>query len=524
MEKVKSWLKLQPANPSNINITEALDYEGNAVKNRIWYRGDGYELQQLYGQINLGGARQSFWAATPSPGMEINKIHTGLPALIVDTLTTVTLSSLNDVEIKNLEDQKIWDEINKENKFKKRLERAVKETLYIGDGAFKVSFDKDLSKYSIIEYFPGDRIEYTIKRGRVTEVIFKTVYRKEARDYVLKEYYGYGYIRYKLFYDGKEVPVDGLEETKGLVDVAFSTYSETEEGPENGEYMLAVPIMFFESGRWEGRGQSIYDRKVEAFDALDEAWSQWMDALRAGRSKEYIPECLIPRDPETGALIKQNAFDNRFIETESDIHEGAKNQIELIQPAIPHESYLATYTTALDMCLQGIISPSTLGIDMKKLDNADAQREKEKATLYSRDAIVNALTEDLATLVSVAVRAYKEFTGAKNDEPEVTVTFGEYANPSFEAQVETVGKGRAQGIISIEASVDTLYGDTKEEDWKKEEVARLKAEQGIVEMEEPAVNKDAIDFGKEKPDEGESGEKSIPDEPGKVSGAPEDSK
>ena len=53
MEKVKSWLKLQPANPSNINITEALDYEGNAVKNRIWYRGDGYELHQLYGQINL---------------------------------------------------------------------------------------------------------------------------------------------------------------------------------------------------------------------------------------------------------------------------------------------------------------------------------------------------------------------------------------------------------------------------------------------------------------------------------------
>ena len=116
--------------------------------------------------------------------MEINKIHTGLPALIVDTLTTVTLSSLNDVEIKNLEDQKIWDEINKENKFKKRLERAVKETLYIGDGAFKISFDKTLSEYSIIEYFPGDQIEYTLKRGRVTEVIFKTIYKKSSKEYI----------------------------------------------------------------------------------------------------------------------------------------------------------------------------------------------------------------------------------------------------------------------------------------------------------------------------------------------------
>ena len=43
MEKVKggirSWLNVQPANPSRINITETLDYEANAIKNRIWYRG-----------------------------------------------------------------------------------------------------------------------------------------------------------------------------------------------------------------------------------------------------------------------------------------------------------------------------------------------------------------------------------------------------------------------------------------------------------------------------------------------------
>ena len=35
------------------------------------------------------------------------------------------------------------------------------------------------------------------------------------------------------------------------------------------------------------------------------------------------------------------------------------------------------------------------------------------------------------------------------------------------------------GIMSIEASVDELYGDTKDDEWKQEEIARLKAEQGI---------------------------------------------
>ena len=42
--------------------------------------------------------------------------------------------------------------------------------------------------------------------------------------------------------------------------------------------------------------------------------------------------------------------------------------------------------------------------------------------------------------------------------------------------------------MSIEASVDELYGDSKDDDWKKEEVARLKAEQGIAELEEPELN------------------------------------
>ena len=41
--------------------------------------------------------------------------------------------------------------------------------------------------------------------------------------------------------------------------------------------------------------------------------------------------------------------------------------------------------------------------------------------------------------------------------------------------------------MSVEASVDELYGDTKDETWKSEEVTRLKAEQGITEMEEPQV-------------------------------------
>lgn len=281
----------------------------------------------------------------------------------------------------------------------------------------------------------------------------------------------------------KECPLDTVPELAGLSDVVW-----------NDNFIMAVPMMFYKSARYKGRGKSIFDAKIDNFDALDEAWSQWMDALRKNRTKEYIPENMLPRNPYTGKVLKPNAFDNAYISTEASMKEGQTNKIDLVQGNIPHESYLATYITALDLCLQGIMSPSTLGIDVKKLDNAEAQREKEKATLYSRNNIVGQLQKVLPKLVDIVFKAMDTFHKTPIKDTDIDVTFGEYANPSFESQVETVSKAKQGGIMSIEASVDELYGDTKDDEWKQEEIARLKAEQGISDMEEPALNMQADGF------------------------------
>ena len=37
---IRSWLNVSPANPYVFNINEMMDFEGNAIRNRIWYRGD----------------------------------------------------------------------------------------------------------------------------------------------------------------------------------------------------------------------------------------------------------------------------------------------------------------------------------------------------------------------------------------------------------------------------------------------------------------------------------------------------
>ena len=478
--KMRSFLKIYTANGKSFNINELLDFDSNVAVNKIWYRGESYELNQLYKQLDDN--QYGFWGSVPTAGIEIRKIHTGLPKIMVNLLSSVVADDMQDVQFTSEADNTLWRDIAKENVFDTLVKSAINKTLYTGDGAFKISIDTDISQLPIIEFFEADRIKVKRQRGRITEIVFKTAYSKDTNTYILYEHYGKGYIRYELknSFD-KDVELATLEQTAGLTDVTW-----------DGDFMLAEYISFYSSDKFEGRGQSIFDAKRDNFDALDEAWSQWVDALRAGRTKTYIPENLIPRNPNTGELLKPNAFDNRFIKLAPSMSENNDGKINTESAPIQHDSYLATYITALDLCLQGIISPSTLGIDVKKLDNAEAQREKEKATLYTRQTIVAELQRVLPVLIQSVFYAYQTLNKLPLNDIECDVTFGEYANPSFESQVETVGKAKAQGIMSIEASIDELYGDSRDDEWKKEEVARLKAEQGIVDVQEPAVNMDVI--------------------------------
>ena len=77
--------------------------------------------------------------------------------------------------------------------------------------------------------------------------------------------------------------------------------------------------------------------------------------------------------------------------------------------------------------------------------------------------------------------------------------------------------------MSIERCVEELYGDSLDEHCKEEEITRLKAEQGIQDMEEPAVNMAAGDFHVDvtggEPDESKSGTQNVPDEQKKIPGA-----
>lgn len=476
-KKLVKFLRIHEWNDTGFDINRLLTYDANAAKNIIWYNGDSYELTQLFS--NIRSENNSFWGAKETSGLEIRKIHTGIPKLLVNTLTNITCSDLNSIEFEEKDEQELWEKIEKENSFMKTLKAATRDVLKVGDGAFKISFCQEVSTLPIIEFYSGENVDYTYRRGRIVEVKFYNKYEKKGVKYVLEETYGYGYITYNLYKDGEPVDINLIPESAGLVNVGFDK-----------NIMLAVPYMIFESGTYKGRGQSIFDGKNDAFDALDEVLSQWMDAIRCGRVKTYIPKSLIPRDASSGFLLTPNSFDNKFIKIEDNMTEGADNKIVTEQPNIQVAAYETTYITNLDLALQGLISPSTLGIDVKKLDNAESQREKEKATLYTRAIIIDTLEKVIKDLIQVTFDSYNIQYNKPIKEIEFTFSFGEYANPSFEAVIETMSNPNTP--MSIEAKVEEIWGDSKDKEWKEEEVKRIKYQQGILTVDEPTFTNDYI--------------------------------
>ncbi|HBI6881901.1 TPA: capsid protein [Clostridium perfringens] len=475
------YLNVQPALTNLITIQEAYTYETNVIRNKLWYRGEPYELDQFFKNISSDPVNKArFWSAVPSEDLSIRKIHSGLPAMIADKLSDIVVADLDSIEVTGEADNTLWEEIRKDNKFDDMLGDIIATTLVSGDGAFKLSIDTEISKYPIIEFFDGDKVEYITQRGRLKEIKFYTFYTKNNRQYKLSETYGKGYINYNLYdSNGNEVSLNTLDETRELGNATYE-----------GDFIMAVPLMFFKSPKFEGRGKSIFDNKSDAFDALDEVISQWIDAIRDGRVQKYIPEDLVPKDIN-GNLMKPNPFDNRFLKVGSSLSEDAKNEIDMKQANINYEAYVESYSNAIDMCLQGIISPSTLGIDLKKTDNAEAQREKEKTTLYTRGKLVDILTEVIPELVNIILKTNDVLNKKNTGEYEVSIVFGEYASPSFDTVVETIGKAKTYGVMSIEQCIEEMYGDTWTDEEKEEEIKRIKEQNGYLVAEEPKTVDDS---------------------------------
>ena len=449
-------------------IDEGKTFQENLLENKIWFRGLNRELEQFY-MANKYLDFTSFWGSA-NIKERIRKIHIPMAQLTVNILKDITVNSIEDIDISRAQYKKLWENIYEENNLSDLLDNALEGVLVYGDGAFKLNWDSSFSSLPIIEWVNASDIEYKYKYGRIQEIIFKKVYFKDDKRFVLLEFYGKGYIKYKLTdSEGSIYPLNTIEELIGLEDKYFTK----ENGQLDTNIFLAIPFKIWDSNLYQGRGKSIFEGKKQIYDELDETISQWVDALRKGRIQKYIPESLIPRTRDGKLVIDDDRF-NEFIKVaDYSTSEDASAKIEVIEPEIQVDKYKESYLTFFELSIDGLISASTIGINTKRLDNAEAQREKEKVTLYTRKSIIKGIRESLEKLIRESIYLYNYENSEKNSKDyTVLINFGEYANPSFEARVEVMAKAKQAGIMSNEFIVDELYPEMKLEE-RKMEVERL---------------------------------------------------
>ena len=442
----------------NVTLEEGMSFKENLAENKVWARGIPRELQNFY-EVVPDIDRTSFWGSS-SRVENIRKIHINLPQIIIKTLTDITVNDLNSIEITNEEYRNIWDKIENDNKFKKNLNRILKQVLTYGDGAFKISFHPEEMDVPVIDFVGAEDIDFIIENGRIKETVFKKNFKLGEKNFYLMEFYGYGYVVYKLVDENfVEYPLKTIDKLKNIKDIYFVR----NDGKIDKSINLAIPFKIWDSDLYQYRGKSILDGKKQAFDALDEVYSQFIDAMRKGRIQRYIPTALLPKDREGNLLVK-NDFANSYIalQTPNVMDNNTNLQVQLVEPQLQVDKYEAAISNLTDACLQGLISPSTIGIDSNKInENATAERERERVTLFTRDNIIEQLSYVIKEVVETCIRFYCYQMGiGYNDEYEISVLFGQYASPSFETLVETMSKAApGKQILTFEDIRKEMYPD-----------------------------------------------------------------
>jgi len=453
----------------------------------IWYVGDGDELlnyftksriiEQAEEPIYSRNKRDYFWTVS-SEEEGVKRSHSGMPRAIVETLVNAIGSP--NIGSENPEiDQRITEIVEENDLLTILNQEQTPMTLVTGHGAFKITIDPELSNKPIVTYYDARNVKFETKTRRIVKVKFYDYLTENNKAYCLVDCRyrenGNSIITYKLYelpykdapefeFEDNEVSLQSLEQTKDLQDIQFTNVDE----------MLAVPCVFFKDQIHDEYGRSIFTGKVDLFDDLDQALSQSANAVRKSTPVEYYPMDLI-ETRSNGERKPPERYDRTFINFpsgrsgEGDI----TSQIHTSQPQLNFSQYDQESVAILSMILTGVLSPATMGIDVAKKDNADAQREKEKITIMTRNNIILKQKRILNKLIKLCLLVEDYITNPGITEyqtyTDISVDFDEFSNPTFENQLSVLGSALQAGSISVDKYIDLLWGDSLSEQEKLKE-------------------------------------------------------
>lgn len=453
----------------------------------IWYYGDGDELLNFYTHQNIleynvepyysRNKRNYFWSISSTEG-DIKRSHSGQPRNIIDTM--VSIVKYPKIEATGT----VLDSILKDCNFKQIYKgEQLPLTLVEGWGCYKINWDMDVSEYPYPVYYRAENVDFVIKAGRIIGVIFKDYYTDgENRKYLLLETRSCKsldnkrclVIERELFRADKAgefiTPVQDFSEVPELADMQSRVVF------ENMKHLFAVPCILFQNTNTSGGyGRSIFTGKTDLFDDLDQCLSQASNTVRRSTAVEYFNSDFLERDKETGMPIQPKAYDRKYVfyegQTSVDGSSNASQPVQVTQPNLDFSQYSDQAIQILMQIINGVMSPATLGIDISKKDNAEAQREKEKVTIFTRNWIIDTETDIIKSLCEQLLCAYEYMMSGQitKFDYQITVKYSEFADDSYENKLEKLGAAFDNSLISEKMFMDRLYGDSlSNEEYERE--------------------------------------------------------
>lgn len=509
-QRILKFLRIDeiPFDPQGDKLTFVNDYPAElslrVQEAEVWMKGDSNELLNFYTKANIkkflrnpiyNRNRANYFWAISADEVSIKRVHSGVPRAIAETLANVV-----GVPKVTLGKDDSPEELRGIDWGRLVGQEQLPYTLGVGYGAFKVDIDPELSPDGpIVRFVKAENVEFVAKKGKDIGVIFKSYYVADKKTYVLLETRridenGDSIVEYELFrQEGDQVSSVPLSEVPGLDRL------ENIRIPRYGK-ILAVPCRIFPDPDNPAYGRSIFAGKYDLFDDLDQSLSQRSQTCRVSTPVEYYPADLLRYD-QNGVPMPPNVYNRQYVQGPGGLKDGDGNvnaAIITTQPDLNFDQYTAEETALVSQILVGILSPATLGIDVAKKDNAEAQREKEKVTIMVRNGIIAAETgiiKDLASLV-IDIYDYMKTGRVTLGEKDIGVKFPMFANPSFEEMSKTLYPMWEAGAISTKLYVEKLYGDTLSDQEKAEEVAALESRR-----KEDAAEQFAAGFEDEKDDD-----------------------
>ena len=394
--------------------------------------------------------------------------------------------------------------ILEENEFDSAtLKSSIIETIGLGDAAWHIHFDPEVSNLPIIELVPPERLAIKRKSNRVVEYTVKqqVVLDNEAQPYELHTVYTRrkkkvehnGVMRYvddgilqrHRIFDGANF----LDKNKELKEKIFDAYGikETAVLP-----LVDFPIIYLPNALNNAQGANVCEGArpygvVYGLDsvsaAIDEILSNCVDTIRKSFPYLIIDEQMIPSningDKDKGAfstrrhsfLLPKNAKD-------------AEKLLQQVQAKLNTSEFVESVKFQINIALNKVgINAATLGLQLSgHVESEATQNAKERNSIRTRNTLAKDYERHLSNLFAVLLQyedyingstlatdmTTKEEVIVAEDYHGIKAAFRKYIVDTPEEVAEVLAKKVTNNLMSIFAAVREQHPDWDDEAIYKE--------------------------------------------------------